>query len=273
MDVVIVGAGVGGLTTALMLHEQGIKPRIFEQAAEVRELGVGINILPHSVKPLADLGLLDRLDNIAMRTRKLRYLTKHGQEVWSELRGLHAGHDVPQFSIHRGKLQKMLYDTVIERLGPESIQTGNKLATFIQDEGGVTSHFVNSIDGGSSRTVRSEIMICADGIHSAARKVFYPDQGSPSWQGVVMWRGSAEWPVWEDGETMVIAGGLGGKLVLYPITPQKDGKQLMNWVVNIRVADSEVSPPPEDSWSKQPHLQKFCHTQSALRSMDLIWKQ
>ncbi|CTQ75666.1 3-hydroxybenzoate 6-hydroxylase 1 [Roseibium album] len=254
MKVLIAGAGIGGLTTALMLHQRGIRSTVFERAREVREIGVGINTLPHAIRELAGLDLLDRLDAVGVRTRELRYLTKHGQEVWSEPRGLHAGHDIPQFSIHRGRLQKVLHDAVLERLGTDAVQTGTQLAGFIQDEGGVTVNFVDSVAGGDSRTERGEILICADGIHSAGRRSFYPEEGPPSWNGVVMWRGATEWPVWEDGETMAIGGGMGGKFVLYPIAPAQDGKQLLNWVVGVRLADGATSPPPEKSWSKVAHL-------------------
>lgn len=264
MTVLIAGAGIGGLTTALMLHARGIRCQVVEQAPEVREVGVGINTLPHSIAELAELGLLERLDGVGLRTRELRYLTRNGQEVWRELRGLHAGHKHPQFSIHRGRLQKLLYDAVTERMGQGAVATGLRLSGFVQDEAGVTAHFTDVLDGLSSRTLRAEVLVCADGIHSMGRKRFYPNEGPPSWQGVVMWRGAAEWPVWEDGETMAIAGGLGGKLVLYPIAPAKDGRQLMNWVVNVRVADASVSPPPPESWSKQaplsrvlPHARRF----------------
>ncbi len=256
MTILIAGAGIGGLTAALMLHQRGIKVQVFEQATQVREVGVGINTLPHSIAELAQLGLLERLDETGLRTRELRYLTRTGQEVWRELRGTHAGHDHPQFSIHRGRLQKLLFDAVVERLGPVAVQTGLRLAGFVQDEGGVSAHFTDSHDGCSSHTVRGEVLICADGIHSVGRRSFFPDEGPPSWQGVVMWRGAVEWPVWEDGETMAIAGGLGGKLVLYPIAPARDGKQLMNWVVNIRVADASVSPPPPESWSRMAPLSR-----------------
>ena len=68
MKVIIAGGGVGGLVTALMLHARGIDCEIFEQADAIRELGVGINTLPHAIKELADLGLLDRLDAVAIRT-------------------------------------------------------------------------------------------------------------------------------------------------------------------------------------------------------------
>tara|TARA_R110002124_G_scaffold270552_1_gene439088 strand:- start:17154 stop:18395 length:1242 start_codon:yes stop_codon:yes gene_type:complete len=254
MTVLIAGAGIGGLTTALMLHQRGIKAQVIEQAPEVREVGVGINTLPHSIAELAELGLLDKLDAVGLRTRELRYLTRTGQEVWRELRGTHAGHAHPQFSIHRGRLQKLLFDAVIDRMGPQAVLTGLRLSGFVQDDAGVTAHFTDARDGLSSRSIRGEVLICADGIHSVGRRQFFPNEGPPSWAGVVMWRGAAQWPVWEDGETMAIAGGLAGKLVLYPIAPAQDGLQLMNWVVNVRVADASVSPPPPESWSKMAPL-------------------
>lgn len=256
MTVLIAGAGIGGLTAALMLHARGIKARVIEQSPEVREVGVGINTLPHSIAELAELGLLGELDKVGLRTRELRYLTRHGQEVWSELRGMHAGHAHPQFSIHRGRLQMVLYKAAVERLGADAVLTGFRLTGFMQDEGGVTAQFTDTTDGLSSRTLRGEVLICADGIHSVGRRHFYPGEGRPSWTGVVMWRGAVEWPVWEDGETMTIAGGLGAKLVLYPISPAKNGKQLMNWVVNVRMADGATQPPPEDNWSKRAPLSK-----------------
>ena len=251
--VVIAGAGIGGLTNALMLHQRGIEAVVVEQATTVREVGVGINTLPHSIAELVHLGLLDRLDQVGLRTRELRYLSRTGKKIWSELRGMHAGHDHPQFSIHRGRLQKLLFDAVVERMGAGAVITGHALQGFVQDEKGVTAHFTDTSDGTSSLQLRSEVLVCADGIHSAGRRAFYPNEGAPSWPGVVMWRGAVDWPVWEDGETMAIAGGLAGKFVLYPIAPIKDGKQLMNWVVNVRVKDPKNSPPPKESWSKRAY--------------------
>ena len=109
MKVIIVGGGIGGLTTALMLHARGIDCEMFEQAEGVRELGVGINTLPHAIKELKQLGLLDRLDAVGIRTHELIYTNRFGQEIWREPRGLDAGYDVPQFSIHRGRLQGVIY--------------------------------------------------------------------------------------------------------------------------------------------------------------------
>lgn len=253
MKVIIVGAGIGGLTAALMLHKRGIRAEIYEQSSGVRELGVGINTLPHAIHELAEIGLLPALDEAGVRTRELVYLNRQGQEVWREPRGIEAGHAVPQFSIHRGRLQKVIHEAVIERLGPDAVRTGLSLAGFIQDEGGVTAHFTDSAQGGAGLTVRGEVLVSADGIHSTARRCFYPNEGLPRWNGVLMWRGASEWPVWLDGQTMAIGGGMGAKFVLYPIAAPENGKQLTNWVVNIKMADASISPPPKENWSRPAH--------------------
>jgi len=257
MKVIIAGAGIGGLTLALMLHRRGVEAVIYEQASQVREIGVGINTLPHAIKELADLGLLPALDAVGIRTRELIYLNMQGQEVWREYRGLDAGFSVPQFSIHRGRFQKTLYDAAIERLGPGAVRTGRRLAGFMQGEGGVTAHFVDTKEGLSSETARGDVLVGADGIHSAARAAFYPTEADPTWQGVLMWRGAADWPKHLDGRTMYIGGGMGAKFVFYPIgAGETDETRLTNWVVNVRVADGAASPPPKNSWSRQARLEE-----------------
>src|ERR1044072_5239606 len=141
MKAIIVGGGIGGLTTALVVRSAGIECQLYEQADSIRELGVGINTLPHAIRELAGLGLLEKLDAAAIRTYELFYLTRHGQQVWHEKRGLDAGHDVPQFSIHRGRLQSVIHQAVIDRLGADAIRTGCRLGSFTQDEGGVRAFF------------------------------------------------------------------------------------------------------------------------------------
>ena len=136
-DVIVCGAGIGGLTLSLMLKAHGIESAVYEQAGEVREIGVGINTLPHAIKELAGLGLLGHLDEVAIRTKELIYINRQGQTVWQEPRGLDAGFDFPQFSVHRGRLQKVLYDAVLRACGPDSVKTGRRLAGYIEDEGGV----------------------------------------------------------------------------------------------------------------------------------------
>jgi 2-polyprenyl-6-methoxyphenol hydroxylase-like FAD-dependent oxidoreductase len=254
VKVIIAGAGIGGLTLALMLHRRGISCAIYEQASEVREIGVGINTLPHAIKELADLGLLPALDAAGIRTHELLYMNRSGQTVWREPRGLAAGFDVPQFSIHRGRLQKLIHAAVVERLGAGAIRTGRKLAGFIQDDGGVTAQFVDSLDGAGSETVRAEVLVGADGIHSVVRGHYAPKQGLPRWNGVMMWRGAADFPAFLSGRSMIIAGGMGAKLVLYPIGNGKTpGTRLTNWVVTARVSDTE-HPPGKESWSRRGRL-------------------
>src|ERR1700709_275899 len=124
MKAIIVGGGIGGLTTALMLRARGIACELFEQSDTIRELGVGMSTLPRAIRELAGLALLDALDAVAIRTDELYYLNRHGQQVWRETRGLDAGHDVPQFSIHRGQLQSVIHRAVEQRLGAEAIHTG-----------------------------------------------------------------------------------------------------------------------------------------------------
>ena len=250
MKAIIIGGGIGGLTAALMLHKRGIQATVYEQASEVREVGVGINTLPHAIAELAELGLLPVLDSVAIRTHELVYMNRFGQTVWREPRGMHAGFKVPQFSIHRGRLQKLLYDAVVERLGKDAVRTGRRLLGFIEDEGGVTAHFADSRWGEQGESLRGDVLIGADGIHSLVREHFYPDQGSPSWNGIKMWRGAIEWPRFLDGDSMIIAGGMQAKLVLYPIAEgSTPDTRLTNWVVNVRIGDP-AKPPQREAWSR-----------------------
>ena len=153
MKVIIVGGGIGGLTTALMLHARGIDCELFEQSEGIRELGVGINTLPHAIKELQQLGLMERLDAVAIRTHELIYTNRFGQEIWREPRGIDAGYDVPQFSVHRGRLQGVIHQAVRSRLGESRLHTGHRLGAFTQDESGVTAYFFDR--NGSHRAHRA----------------------------------------------------------------------------------------------------------------------
>ena len=264
MKAIIVGGGVGGLTTALMLHARGIDCEVYEQASEVRELGVGINTLPHAIKELKELGLLERLDAVGVRTHELFYVNRFGQEIWREPRGLDAGYDVPQFSIHRGRLQNVIYQAVRARLGEGRIRTGHRLGSFKQDDGGVTAYFFDRA-GSHRATAQGDILIGADGIHSAVRDALFPNEGPARWNGIMLWRGATDWPQFLTGRSMIIAGGLAAKFVLYPIAEgSRENRRLTNWAVTAKVGPDNSTPPAKEDWSKPGrwedlglHLKRF----------------
>jgi 2-polyprenyl-6-methoxyphenol hydroxylase-like FAD-dependent oxidoreductase len=264
MKVIIVGGGIGGLTTALMLHARGIDCEVFEQASEVRELGVGINTLPHAIKELAALGLLERLDAVAIRTYELFYTNRFGQEIWREPRGLDAGYDVPQFSIHRGRLQGVIHQAARERLGDARIHTGHRLGAFRQDETGVTAYFFDR-SGSHRATAHGDVLVGADGIHSAVRETLYPNEGPARWNGALLWRGAIDWPKFLTGRSMIVAGGMAAKLVVYPIgAGEREDSRLTNWAVVAKIGDGSTPPPNREDWSRPgrmedlaPHIRRF----------------
>jgi 2-polyprenyl-6-methoxyphenol hydroxylase-like FAD-dependent oxidoreductase len=263
MKCIVIGGGIGGLTTALMLHARGIDCELYEQSETIRELGVGINTLPHAIKELAELGLLERLDAVAIRTFELIYTNRFGQEVWREPRGTDAGYEYPQFSIHRGRLQGVIYHAVRSRLGESRIHTGHRLGGFTQDEAGVTAYFFDR-NGSHRSTARGDVLVGADGIHSAVREALYPNEGSARWNGSMLWRGAIEWPRFLTGRSMVIAGGMAAKLVIYPIGEgARTERPLTNWAVLVKIAEGGV-PPRKEDWSRpgrfeelMPHVQRF----------------
>src|SRR5918994_3880545 len=176
MTVLIAGGGIGGLTLALSLHQIGVPAKVFESVPELRPLGVGINVLPHAVRELIELGLHDTLDAHAVRTRELAYFSKHGKPIWSEPRGIEAGYKWPQFSIHRGTLQQILLDAATERLGPQSILTSHHLADWTETPNGVRANFIDKATGRPAGSYDGRILIAAGGIHSAVRDKLYPGE-------------------------------------------------------------------------------------------------
>ncbi|GGO21870.1 flavin-dependent oxidoreductase [Microbispora rosea subsp. aerata] len=228
MRIVIAGAGIGGLTTALSLHAAGFEDvTVHEAAPEIRPLGVGINLLPHAVRELTELGLADRLARIGVATAELAYFNRYGTLIWSEPRGLAAGYAWPQYSVHRGRLQMMLLDAVIERLGPDAVRTGSRI-TGPGDE---------------------DLLIGADGIHSAVRAHFYPDEGPPPWNGLVLWRGITYGEPFLTGRSMIMAGDGTQKFVAYPI--EIGERTLINWIAE-RPLDGEA--PDRGNWNRPADL-------------------
>ncbi len=254
MRALIVGGGIGGLAAALALQARGIEAAVFERSATIRELGVGINTLPHAIGILAGLGLLPALDAVALRTHELIYATRHGQTVWRELRGMAAGHAHPQFSIHRGRLQGVLLAAVQERI-PGAVHCGHGFEGFDDDGVEVTATF--RLPTGETVQHRADLLIGADGIHSAVRARFHPAEGPPAWNGRMLWRGAVPWPPFLTGRSMIIAGGMDAKLVLYPIAPEPDGRVLLNWAVMARIAEPGAIPPRREDWSRPGRLDEL----------------
>src|SRR5215218_651229 len=232
-EVIIVGAGIGGLTLGLALHQAKISCRIFESAAEIKAVGVGINLLPHATKELAALGLEQALANVAIATTDATFFNRFGQLIYQEPLGRAAGYDHPQFSIHRGDLQRVLLDAFVARAGRDRLHTNRHCVGVEQDAAGVTVTFSDGSTGRS--TVRGGVAIACDGIHSAIRKQFYPGEGEPRYSGVNMWRGVTQWRPILSGASLVRAGWLShGKMVIYPIRrADAGGLQLINWVAEI----------------------------------------
>jgi len=231
MTIAIVGGGIGGLTLALALHQVGIACRVYEAAPSWKPLGVGINLLPHAMRELTELGVGEALERVAVPTQEVVFCNRFGQLIRREPRGRTAGYAWPQLSIHRADLHEALLAAVNERLGLQAVVLGAKCTGLAQDEGGVMLSFA----GGGP--VRAQAAIGCDGIHSAVRRLLHPDEGPLSYQGINMWRGVTRAQPFLTGASMVIGGWLEvGKLVVYPIRDaiDGDGRQLLNWVAEIQ---------------------------------------
>ena len=248
MTVLIAGGGIGGLTLALSLNQIGVPAKVFESVAELRPLGVGINVLPHAVRELIELGLLDKLDQAGVRTKELAYFSKHGKPIWSEPRGLEAGYKWPQFSVHRGILQQILLDAAVARLGADNILTSHLLTGWEETADGIRATFVDRATGRSAGTYDGTLLIACDGIHSAVREKLYPQEGPPIWNGRILWRGITDADAFLSGRTMIMAGHEILKFVCYPISKQPDanGKHRINWV-------AERHMPPTYQWRREDY--------------------
>lgn len=257
MAVIIAGAGIGGLTLALSLHQIGVAVRIYESVERLEALGVGINLLPHAVRELTELGLLEQLAAVAIPTSALAYHSKRGQPIWAEPRGLEAGYKWPQLSIHRGELQMILYRAVLERLGRESVATGHHLAGFQQTASGIAVRLVDRRTGEERSEVTGEMLIGADGIHSTVRAQLVPGEGPPIWNGAILWRGVSEAAPYLDGRTMIMAGHERQKFVCYPISRQAHdrGRAVINWIAELKFTPDHAW--RREDWNRPGRLEDF----------------
>jgi len=245
MRALVAGGGIGGLATALSLHEAGIEVEVVESARSIQAYGAGINLLPHAVRELTELGLGEEVEAAGIATKELVYHDRFGSRIHGEPRGRAAGYRWPQVSIHRGELQMLLLRAVHERLGAGAVTCGLAFEGFEQDGDGVVAE-VRERASGTLRALEADVLIGADGIDSAVRRQLHPDEGAAHWSGVGMWRGIGEAEPFAGGRTMIMAGSNAReKFVAYPIRG-RDGRRLVNWVAEVRMAPDDATADAHD---------------------------
>jgi 2-polyprenyl-6-methoxyphenol hydroxylase-like FAD-dependent oxidoreductase len=255
VEVLIVGAGIGGLTLALELEKAGIATRVCELAPEIRQVGVGLTLLPHCVKVLGELGLVDALAKLAVETQETVFFNRFGQRIHQEPTGRRAGYAWPQFQVHRADIQQVLLDAYVQRAGAERLLLGWKCTGFAQDDSSVTARFVDTRTGDPRPPQRGDVLVACDGLHSVIRKQLHPNEGEPVYSGVNMWRGVTRWKPYLTGASYTRAGWLTpAKTVIYPIRQNVDaeGRALINWVVEITTPKYE-----KRDWNRPGRLEDF----------------
>lgn len=258
MRVLIAGAGIAGLTTALSLHAAGIEAELVDSAPELRPLGVGINLLPHAVRELTELGLGPELEATGVAASEQAHFDRHGKLIWSEPRGRGLGYAWPHYSIHRGELQMILLAAVRQRLGDGAVRTGTAVTGFTERDGTVEVLLSSRPSRPSRRNgplvpAAADVLIGADGLYSAVRARLHPDEPPPRWNGVMMWRGITEGPPFLSGSCVTIAGSTTSvKFVAYPVSRTGRGTVMINWVAEAMIGGAE--PPVRPDWNREGRL-------------------
>ena len=255
INIAIVGGGVGGLALALHLHQRGVTCHVFEAVPQVRELGVGITLLPHAMRELAALGLQPALEAAGIENYESAFFNRHGQFIYSELRGRHAGYALPEVGIHRGKLHKILFDAAVAQLGHAYIHTGHRFQQVTQSGDTAVLTFVDP-QGQALPEIRARVVIAADGVNSAVRRSFYPDE-QMVFTGINTWRGVTRFKPILTGKTYMRIGSIEtGKMVISPIVDKIDdeGHQLVNWMAEIRTQGVQ-----QNDWNQAGRVEDVLH--------------
>jgi 2-polyprenyl-6-methoxyphenol hydroxylase-like FAD-dependent oxidoreductase len=242
MNIAIVGGGIAGLSFALGLHKRGIDCDVFEAVTDIKEIGVGITLLPHAMRELAELGLQDALEAVGIENLESVFYTQHGQYVYKEARGRHAGYTLPEIGIHRGKLHRILFDAAVSRLGADKVHTGMRCSAFSQNDHGVEIEFSNAHTQ-TSLKVQAQIAVACDGVNSVIRTQMHP-QDALCFAGINTWRGVTVHPPILTGKSYLRIGTVEvGKMVIYPIIDNVDGKgnQLINWVAELQKPNAAMN--------------------------------
>ena len=254
--IAVVGGGIAGLAFALALHQRGLACDVYEGVADVKELGVGITLLPHAMEELTALGLLPQLEAVGIENRESVFFNRFGQRVYAEARGRLAGYAVPELGIHRGKLHRILFEAALQRLGPQRVHTGLRCTGLAQDDGGVTLTFADNAQGPVA-PVRAAWVVACDGVNSAIRKLFYPHD-QLCFAGINTWRGTTVHKPILGGKSYIRVGSIDtGKMVIYPIVDNVDGQgnQLINWVAEIRDSEARMN-----DWNRPGRIEDFLPT-------------
>jgi 5-methylphenazine-1-carboxylate 1-monooxygenase len=257
--VVIAGGGIGGLATALTLHQIGVPSLVLESVRDMRPLGVGINLQPNAVRELYDLGITEaELDSIGIPAKEWALVGLNGSEIYSETRGRLAGYRWPQYAVHRGQLQRLLYDKAIERIGAQAVRFGARVTAYRRSSDDHVTVLAAHPDGSSSE-IEGGVLIGADGIHSAVRAQMHPAQPPIHWGGKMMWRGVTLARPIRTGASFVGLGTHQHRFVFYPIShPQTPtGLALINWIAEVTLADADDR--RLSGWFRQVPCSTFLH--------------
>jgi len=256
--VLIAGGGIGGLVTALTLHQIGVPCVVFEAARDMRPLGVGINLQPNAVRELFDLGIdAKTLDQVGVPAKEWALVGLNGNDIYSEPRGKFAGYNWPQYAVHRGEFHILLYQTVLDRLGPDAVRLGQRVTGYRNNDDGTVTARVGQPDGSTTHETGT-LLIGADGIHSAVRAQMHPDQPPIHWGGAVMWRGTARAKPIRTGSSFIGLGTHQHRMVIYPIShPDADGMCEINWIAELTLDNSDGW--QESGWFKPVQIEDFAH--------------